>query len=274
MGYVWSLLLTLSVYLLLRWEVQQRLTPDGLFYQGQIVSRPYTLRWLLPLICQKSMTRWSWVSGVSLIACGPLIYHLTHSLFAVSLFVGLPWFRVNTAFPVLTDQTAMALSLGGVALLPTYPLFSIPLFLLAGACNEKGPVFAAAWTLNPLPLLGLLAVGWWTKSMTVPEPWLQHPIREARKTHQFMNPLTFLLPWGLLAILVPLSWTYASPQTQWIMAISLILAHAQLFIALDNARLTQWAAPALLATAAAIVPVPLQPFLALIHIFANPYRGV
>jgi hypothetical protein len=101
-----------------------------------------------------------------------------------------------------------------------------------------------------------------------PEPWLQHPVREARKVHDFLDWRTMILPWGAVAVLAPLGFS-RSPSI--VPAVAALLAgYAQLLVAVDNARLFQWAAPAVIAIA--VRDPPSWGWFAAIAGLFNPYR--
>lgn len=248
------------------------LSPDGRAYlraaMGQPVPRPYSRRWLLPFLLGPHPARWALATYASL-ALTPFAawaYFAAMGLdgarlvFAVALLCALPgvW-RCSLRFPVLIDAPSFALSL----LLATNArhcmagqaswLVLVPFLLAGGAMRETIPVFAALWAWSPLPLVGLLAVGWWRKAAPPDAPWLEHPIREALKLRRDigLDGTLYLRPFGAaLAGLV-------HPTAQTIATVA--VAHLQLAAAQDTIRLTVWCAPVLVLHAAQVVPLELAP---------------
>lgn len=242
------------------------LSPDGEYYmllsEGARVPRPYSLRWGLPLLAQQL---WVWVffSMLGLLVTGYLLEPR-----AAWLFVWLPMVALNVRLPVLVDAPAFALALGSAtAASQGQTGLSVALGLAAGATKESAPVFASAWSLSPWPLLGLLAAGWWRRPAPPDKPWLERPWSSARR-----DPLDWrrmLLPWGAV---LPLAWAGAG-WDRWTLAavLSLGLGYAQLLRSMDDSRLYQWAAPAVLVLACRaegwwVLPLlALHPFICAMH---------
>jgi hypothetical protein len=175
----------------------------------------------------------------------------------------------------------LALLSSSLLVTPSPTLFtvgiSLTLALLSGAMNEKGPIFAAAWTLNPLPLVGLIGSGWWRRR-GAPQgetEWLRHPWREARTTHRraLLAWQVMLGPWGVVLPLALVGVTSATPPQRWAAMISLGLGYGLLLRSQDRARLFLWAAPAVIPLAVLGTPEWAIPLVCVMALF-NPYRGV
>jgi len=104
--------------------------------------------------------------------------------------------------------------------------------------KESAPVFAAVFAWHPALLVGLLAVKWWGASEP-DQAWLRRPFHSARTSRDLLDWRRAALPWGLVAAF-PL-WGSAR------VFLALLLGYSQLLLAQDDARLYQWAAPAVLA---------------------------
>ena len=283
---LWLAALAISVgwYLVVRLDLggSRWITPDGRWYfqagRRLPVPRPYTRRWLLPLMLGERKWAWDLVSSLSLIACGPLIAAYVEGewwqrLAAVVLFVGCPGlFRTNVACPALVDACGFALALASSVLARNHAAASAGLALAAGACVERAPVFAAIFAGSPVPLLGLLAPAWLRKGAEAQEPWLTAPFRHALKLHagNWLAWREILLPWGAIAVLAPLG--AARDRLTLLAVAALVVGYGQLLIATDRARLYQWAAPPVIALAVRALPASSLTLLILIvHLF-NPAR--
>jgi len=238
-------------------------TLDGAHYlraaAGHRVPSPYHRRYLLPAVLGPHPRRWVALTAASLAATPALAWlyfgavGLTGGarIFAAALLSSLPAMRFPARFPVLLDAPSFAGALLVAWASYTLPWWApLPLALLLGATRETAPVFAALWSWSPLPLLGLLAVGWWKPCAPVPpgEPWLEHPFRSAwemRRRLGFDGSL-YVRPWGAAL--------FGLGAPSWQMAITVAVAHAQLFAAVDAVRLAVWCAPVLCAAAARAIP--------------------
>lgn len=237
------------------------LSPDSLHYlraaEGLAVPHPYRLRWLLPRLLGPHPERWRTLTRLSL-AWTPLAavaYFASrgladaHVAFAAALLCALPALRLPARLPVLTDAPAFAMALLCAALAPRHPWAAALLSLPLGAARETAPLFAAIWSWSPVPLVGILAAGWWRPAAdpSPAEPWLVHPWREAwaLRRRVGLDADIYLRPWGAALLgLVP----------TWQVAATVALAHVQLLVAVDTLRLTVWCAPVLAFHAAAIPP--------------------
>jgi hypothetical protein len=273
-------------YLLTWWFTGWALSPDGVFYlkmsKKEVVPLPYAQRWLLPWLLR---TERAWTAmGVLSTIMMPFLTALyvggsfSKQILAELLFIGLPgiW-RLNVRLPILVDPTAMCLALLA-AILEHHGHSSLAILavLLGTAVKETTPIFAAIFTGSWLPLLGISAVlvcwSCWVRNGAPgkpEEPWLQHPVREARKVHDFFHALAIVAPWGAVAVLA-----YFAPWWSFlglIAALALVAGYGQLLAAQDNARLFQWAAPAVIALVLQHPPSWVWP-VAFLGLF-NPYRG-
>lgn len=242
-----------------------RISPDGAHYlrmgSDGAAPHPYCRRWLLPRLLGSDPQRWVWLTHISLAATPSLalVYFFSMGLprwqaaFAAALLCSLPGLRLPRRLPVLTDAPAFALTLAVASLAASgHPWAAAYLALPLGAMRESGPVFAALWAWHPVPLIGLVAVRLFPVPRLIPpdpsEPWLAKPFAYALalRQHIGLDRGLYVTPWGaaLLGLAVP----------TWQMAAAVLVAHAQLFVAVDTLRLTVWAAPVLVLGAAKIIP--------------------
>lgn len=240
------------------------ISPDGHYYllaaRGIAVPVPYQRRWALPALLGPHVRRWALLTYASL-ALTPaaawcyLQAHTSAPLVGAALLSALPgvW-RCSLRFPVLTDAPAFALSLVVAALCstPAWPL-AIPLALLLGGTRESAPLFAALWAWSPVPLVGLLAVGWTHRSAPAAEPWLTRPIATALELRRRMGPdgMLYVAPWGAALL--------GFAGLDWRGWLTVAVAYAQLLTAQDTIRLYTWAAPVVVAAAAEQVPLAWLP---------------
>lgn len=249
-------------------------SPDASFYllmgEKTEVPQPYWRRWYLPRVLGTSVWRWRVVSWGALVATSTLLAGWKGTAAAL-FFISLPVFRVNVCLPVLTDAVAFFSALVAAHAWTTgHPYTAVGWVLLAGACKESAPVFAAIFAWHPALLIGLAAVRWWGGTPS-DIPWLRGGFRglltHFRGQHDFLDWKTMLLPWG---IVLPLAVVYTTHPLQ--LAVALLVGYAQLLIASDRARLYQWAAFPV-CVAAANAPPQYMPLFLLVSFF-NPYRGV
>lgn len=276
--------LILAVYAgLCLWTYGAALSPDGAVYLAPASSRPvpFSRRWLLPALIGRRIVVWHAVTFASVVAAGALIVHFTGGGWvAAVLLAGLPglvWF--NSRFPVLVDAPAFALALGSaLAWRAGHTWTALILSVAAGACKETAPLFAAAWVGAPPLAVGMLGARWIggraPKAGEVDHrPGLGLVFR-TRGWHDYLSMVDMVLPWGAVAILAICGarWDF---ETACAVA-ALALGYGQLLIATDEARLYQWAAPAVLVLAIrglGVVPTWLVAPLLMLHL-VHPWRGV
>ena len=160
-----------------------------------------------------------------------------------------------------------------LVLLPINIYASIIVAMLSGMVRETSPLWAAIYSFNPLPLLGLIpvAVRLLFKRggdvLDADNAWvLKHPFKASKQFHEdrWTDPLLMFTPWaGLILGLGAMSWQ---------LAIALIVAYAQLLVATDSVRLYQWAAPVVCIACVQFVPGALLVFVVLSVVF-NPWKG-
>lgn len=282
----------LSVTLLALGHYRQRdkqLSSDGDRYltmgRGQAVPYPFMWRWLVPAVCRGSWRSWR-VSTDLHLACLPVLTAVyvaswpvrpTAAVFGGLLICGFPgiW-RNNIRRPVLVDPPALSWALlASVLSLHGFGSAAVAVALVAACMKETAPLFAAAFALDALLLVGLLAPlirrllsagGEDTHASRA----LADPLGHARRAHaeHLFDPLVMLAPWGagLLAVMA------AERTVVLVMVLSLVLAYGQLFTAGNTVRLYQWAAPAVALAAATAVPPGWEAALLLAHLF-NPFAG-
>ncbi|WP_179830739.1 hypothetical protein [Nocardia amikacinitolerans] len=193
------------------------------------------------------------------------------------LICGFPgiWYN-NIRRPVLVDPTALTWALGSAVLSLAGWWFAALIVALIAACmKETAPVFAAAFCLNPLLLIGVAApVVRRATAKAGPDTHnskaLADPLGSARKAHaeHVFDPRVMLLPWGagMLAVFV------TDPVIALLLVLSLLLGYGQLVVAVNTARLYQWAAPAVALAAASVIPPGWAAAVLTAHLF-NPLAG-
>lgn len=297
--FVWLTAISTAFYALTWWSTGWGFSPDGAQYErmafGANVPMPYARRALLPWLMGLRIwdrwpawplrRRWFWFGAVCTVLSAVLTAYYAaesfeHRVLAIVLFVGLPgiW-RLNVWLPMLVDPAAYCLALGSALCARNHHY--IPAFLLSSvglATKESVPLFAAILSFNPIPLVAflhpVLFFRVWKGGSKVDrdpkEPYLKNPVREARKVHDFFDWRLKLLPWGAVGVLAAIG--AGRNFLTYIAAAALTLAYGQLFVAMDNARLYQWAAPAMIALALAHPPSWVW-IAAIVGLF-NPYRGI
>jgi hypothetical protein len=162
------------------------------------------------------------------------------------LLLALPGAHFVATHPTCTDAPCMLLAWCASLIFPTHPPVAVALSLCAGFMHERGPVFAAVYCWHPLPLLGLLASGWWRKpGGPDADRLVGHGTWAAIKAHKpfqdFLDPWTVV--YGLRAVL-PLDAYFGASPRAWA---ALALAFATRVIGTDSCRFLFWAAPPMIA---------------------------
>lgn len=205
-----------------------RLSTDGYRYlwmaEGKSQAIPYHFRWLLPRLLGSEVTRWAWLTEISVLATTLLlaVYCILQGVEPVRavlialMFLHLPQVQgFWRQYPVLTDMPGMALSLL-TAIIPGP--WCIPIALLSGCVREASPVFAAMYAWSPWPLVGLAAPAlrllWKPGTETDPRvaALLAHPWKTSWERNKafYLNWRTMLIPWGgFLGALANPSWKLA-----------------------------------------------------------------
>lgn len=252
---------------------QVRLGPDATSYwllaDGQEVSRPYHLRWLLPTVCRHSVGAWwvVWFGSWFLVVAGFALWRAEAGdpwwlvAAGVVLLCGLPGvLGPPEVIPVGVDLPAMGMNLIGVGCLEAglWPV-AVVFFLVAAAIKESSPVWAALWSWNPVPLIALIAP---TVRAVLVRPasvsplgpkfdeYTRHPVLTAWLFHRgrWRDAWLMVAPWGVCLV--------ALVDVDWRLVVVVAVAYAQLLVATDTVRLYQMAAgPAVAVAAAAAIPV-------------------
>lgn len=250
-------LIGLTVYLLERLAFPVRVHPDSVQYLRialrQPVPQPFHRRWLVPFVCRTELWAWTAAQALSTAALGALAaYACPAHPWAAAWLLVVPVVFMPGLGPVLVDLPSMALAYAS-ALTVDRPWLCVPLALLSGACRESGPVYASVYSLNPLPLLGLLTVRWWGGAKA------QSPYHGQRYDRMlklmwdqarvdWRHP-SLVLSMGVLPALAVLG--HGDPRPAML---ACAVAFATVCIATDRARLMAWAAPALLPLAVTAPP--------------------
>lgn len=295
MTILYQFLLALAMYGLARWRCNQTISPDGRNYLidawGIPAPSPYNRRWLYGRVFGPSVKAWSIFNAGAIISaavlCGTLVGCTPFQRVAGTfLFCGLVGaFTINIRFPVLVDAGAMFLALFSAWLWSRGLYFAaFTVVALAGATKEYAPLFAGfyAWVVTGSPLallltIGCLAAGWGRKrgKPSKSEPWLVNTTEWARKSRDLFDWRAMLLPWGSLTALIAWAVWWRGWEDTVPLFVTLLIAHLQLFVACDTARLTAWAAPAVIFYGVrAGSPEALLPFLVVHPFISHSYKGV
>lgn len=249
------------------------LSPDGARYremaQGAVLPRPFRDRWLLPWALGAEPLVWRITTCIALVGIVVVTGAWAHALHdswvaaaaAALVIAQCPGvIDVHVRLPVLVDPVAMLLALDSAYLAWSgRPLAAVAVALVAGAAKETAPVFAAAWSLSPWPLVGLAAplvtrvllrsgedldqyrVG--VAGEALRHPWRTSVAVEANRWRSFER---WAGPWGvgLVGFFWPGAW------------LALAVGYAQCALATDRTRLYQWAAPSVALGVAAYVHDP------------------
>lgn len=273
------------------YATEPRLTPDGGFYllagRGLATPNRYCQRWALPVLCGDDEGLWRILSWATLALCPLLLAGLllanglpdSRVAFGAALLVGLPLWHFGFEAPVLTDQTALCLTLlSALAAAVGHPWLAAGIALAGANVHETVPLWAAVTAWSVWPLTGLAAaLACWVLLRPGPIPvaagerrtWvIKHPFRAARIERQKngWNFMQLVAPWGAVAALLP----FAALTLQ--VGTALGLGYAQLLTGTDAVRFYLRAAPVAIMAAVTVPPENCLAAIALAHLF-NPMRG-
>lgn len=162
------------------------------------------------------------------------------------LLLSLPGAWFIATHPTTVDAPAMALAWGSSLLLPSHPVAAVACAVLSGFIHERGPVFAALYAWHPLPLLGVVGVGWWRKAARPDNDALVGhgfiaSVRAHKPYNDFLDAKTTALA---LRGLVPIGAYLGLPAQAWI---AMAIAWASRAVGTDFARFMFWSAPLVVA---------------------------
>ncbi len=177
---------------------------------------------------------------------------------AAAIFATLPGVAFCVVNPTTVDLPAMGLAWACALLWPRHPYLAIAASLLAGAIHERGPVFAAVYTLSPWPLIGLLAVQWWNSPAPKPavrndsDRFVGHGMLGAFTAHRGQRDLLGVegLLWSLRSVPIAAAWLGTS-LAGWI---AFGLSAATRLVSTDAGRCMIWCAPPMLSAMPEIPP--------------------
>jgi len=252
---LWGLWPVVAAWSVLWWITPQRMTPDGTTYLrravGHAVAAPFRWRvwpvalrpWVtgeggqatMPRALDVALDAARWLS----VLWSALVLAHWAGLPAGLLWLGLPIARVQGSWRWTQDALGHAAALSCLVA-PEWAW--VPLAVLAGTTSERAPVFAALIVWSPLPLVGLAvpAVGYLLSERGPAADYeraiITRPLASARECARGGGVAAYLLPWGACLLALPvLGWQ------GWALT---AVAYAQCLVAVDRARLYQWAAPA------------------------------
>jgi hypothetical protein len=249
--------------------------PDAARYllagDGQPVSRPFHLRWVLPTFCGTNLRAW-WITYLAswpLAAAAMFAWRLVegdawqYALAATAVLLALPGILgPKVVIPIGVDLPATALALVATALASTGEAHLIVAAVIvvgwAAGIKETSPVFAALWAWCPWLLLGLLPVV--VRALVVKpgadplgekfQRIADHPFRTAfeHRRGRWRDAWLLVAPWGIGVL--------ALVQPSLHLLVVLTAAYALLLVATDTVRLLHHAAgPVVCAAAVSHVPV-------------------
>lgn len=241
--------------------------PDATRYllvgQRLTVSRPFNLRWLLPVVCRDEVRRWwtVYLASWPILAAGMVWWvrssgHGWPVAFAAAAFLlALPGILgPSVSIPVQVDLPGTAVTVAGVAFVAAgVPVAGVLLLLVAVSITEKAAVVAALMLWAWWPLL-LLVVPLIADRVRRPGPdplgptfqhIADHPVRSSLEHHagRWRDGWLLVAPWGACVA--------ALYQPDWVTVTALAVAYSQLLIATDTVRLVQHVAGPVVAIAAA-----------------------
>lgn len=251
-------LITALAYATQWYRLSHTVSPDGMAYlelaAGKPVPAPYSRRWLLPRIVGTRWNVWRVVTACALLACSLELWALTHSVWSVWLWLWLPGTAQLMRHPVLVDAVALALAMGAALLVSrgVWGLCGAMVLVIVASCVREpaalfGATFAGQWWLMGGALIAALFLperSGFERNARSGVAYLDHPFREARKRHDWLNWRTMLLPWGMVVPLFVMGARWDS-TTLWA-CVALALGYGQLLAAQDGPRLFQFGAPAVL----------------------------
>ena len=284
MGYLYATLIGLGAFAIRLWarNLSFNMPSDSFTYSrmsfGEAVPNPFRIRWLIPKMFGRYGHLWLIVAPVALLGTCPLIYwfgnlHGISSLWLVALWVALPLWDILSAHAGIVDQFSWVFALAVACLsLAGYFWFAIGLVMVAAAVAPKTVVFAALWSLNPWLLLGLIPAGiaYWKAPKGEPvmhADIINHPWKSAmEKNGMFLHDAkALLMPWGACL--------FGLATIPLIHVVTVAVAYAQMFCAIDRARLYMWAAPVLLVATVTAIPGEWLPIAFFVTWF-NPWRSI
>jgi hypothetical protein len=232
-----AFLVSLAVVAIYVWQDGFILCPDGQRYTSGIPQpHPFHRRW-----CGWPRNLLMGVSLVSLVALGTLMGSWWRAL----VFVTLPGAWLCATRPTTVDCPTMLLSLVSAMLFPTHPYAAVFVSCVSGFIHERGPVFAAIYAWHPLPLIGLVCIGWWRKPAP-PDQDMRvgrgtvHAIFNHRVDHDWLDwKQTFWAMRGLPFLAA----AFGVSTSAWV---ALGLTWTTRLICTDLGRMVLWAGPVMI----------------------------
>ncbi len=239
MAVIFAALTSLAILLLMLWQDGVSDCNDGKRYTS-CAPQPTPFHRRLHNWPRRVLMAATWLSAI---AIGASLGSWQRAL----MFATLPgvWFCITR--PTTVDMPCMALAWGSSMAWARgmHPL-AIALSCASGCMHERGPVFAALYSLSPVPLVGLVAVQWWAKAAPPDDDKLVGlvGIRAVLKAHK---PYTDYLVWKQWLLptraLVPLAAWSSVPPAAWL---AFGVAQASRVMGTDNSRFVMWGTPPLL----------------------------
>ncbi len=238
MNYLWAAVVSCMILALYLWQDGIKDCNDGERYTScKPQPPPFNRRfhhWPKKVLIGLSLASW--------VALGASMGDYRRAI----LLLALPGACFIATHPTCTDAPCLMLAWVGSSLFHSHPVISIALCMASGFMHERGPVFAAIYTMSPWPLLGLLAVQWWVKpGGKDADRLVGHSFLDAIKAHKPYQDL--LDPWcvvyGWRAVL-PMCAYFGTSSRAWIAG---AVAFGSRVIGTDSCRFLFWAAPPMIA---------------------------
>lgn len=229
--------ISLSLVAVYIWQDGTIFCPDGLRYtSGRPQPKPFHRRFCgwPPMLLQIT-------TYACLVALGTLMGTWTSALMLMTL----PGAWLLATRPHTVDAPAMLLAWVSAGIFRTHPYAAVLLSCVSGFIHERGPVYAAIYAWSPLPLVGLIASGWWRKpapadqDVRVGRSFLA-TLMAHREDHDWLNWRQTFFALRLLPFFA--AW-HGIERSTWI---ALGISWMTRLICTDIARLAFWSAPLLI----------------------------
>lgn len=235
-----TLITTLVILSVVLWQDGINDCNDGVRYtSGKLQPSPFHRRF-----CHWPKRTLQWVSLLSMVGLGVSM----RDPYRAAVLLTLPGAVFVATHPTCTDAPCMLLAWMSSTLIDIHPAIAVAMSCAAGVMHERGPVYAAVYSMSPWPLLGLAAVRWWARQAPCDADRLVGntfigSVRAHKPYQDLLDPWTVV--YGLRGSL-GMAVYYGCSTRAWM---SLALSFGSRIIGTDTCRFMFWAAPPLIADA-------------------------